>query len=193
MFFSIRRSPITLTHHQMRKHTLSLKPSPDSAPGPARMHGPCRQTRKASECGACFFCQASTISFHPNICLSRTHPPLPPTHRPPLPPPPIRTRRGGGRGRWGRRGIQNLPSQKTNINNTNLRGSRFPSLVRDAIPRPRAGAGPGEQVTPSAMVGGRSLALCQEAPEVLTHWLRLPAAARRIPVWHGESRAPRPH
>ncbi|XP_071071613.1 uncharacterized protein [Dasypus novemcinctus] len=38
-------------------------------------------------------------------------------------------------------GIQNLPSQKTNINNTNLRGSRFPSLVRDAIPRPRGRAG----------------------------------------------------
>ncbi|KAF7462420.1 hypothetical protein GHT09_012518 [Marmota monax] len=38
-------------------------------------------------------------------------------------------------------GIQNLPSQKTNINNTNLRGSGFPSLVRDAIPRPRGRAG----------------------------------------------------
>lgn len=33
-------------------------------------------------------------------------------------------------------------------------------------------------MTPSAMVGGRGLALCQEAPEVLTHWLRLRAALR---------------
>ena len=138
------------------------------------------------------FGQASTISLYPDICFGLTHHPLPPyTH--PTPSPANLNPRGRGRGRWGRRGIQNLPSRKTNINNTNLRGSGFPSLVRDAIPRPRAGAGPGEQVTPSAMVGGRSLALCQEAPEVLTHWLRLPAAARRIPVWHGESRAPWPH
>lgn len=49
--------------------------------------------------------------------------------------------RGRRRGRKGRRGFKTLPSQKTNINNTNLRGSRFPSPVRDAIPRPRGRAG----------------------------------------------------
>lgn len=65
-----------------------------------------------------------------------------------------------------------------------LRGGRFPSPVRDAIPR-APGAGPGEQVTPSTTGGGRRLAFVPRAPEVLTHWLRLPAAARRIPcVWH---------
>lgn len=88
-----------------------------------------------------FFCKASTISLYPDICLSLAHPPLPPPHVHPTPSPANSNPRGRRRGRWGRRGTQNLPSQKTNINNTNLRGSRFPSLVRDAIPRPRGRAG----------------------------------------------------
>lgn len=179
---------MSLTHHPLRKHTLSLKSSPSSAPGPTRMHGPCRQTRKASERGAGFG-QASII-FSPDIGLRLARPPLPPPQPSLQPSSAYSSPRGRGRGRWGRRGIQNLPSQKTNINNTNLRGGRFPSRVGTRSLGP--GAGPGEQVTPSATGGGRSLALCQEAPEVLTHWLRRPAAARRIPVWHGESRAPQP-
>lgn len=73
-----------------------------------------------------------------------------------------------------------------------LRGSRFPSPVRDAIPRPQGRAGRAGDAEPT--IGGRSLALCQEAPEVLTHWLRLPVAARRIPVCGtGKSPAPGPH
>lgn len=110
--FNIRPSHITLTHHQLRKHTLSLKPPPNSASGPARMHGPCRQTRKAWECGACFFCKASTISLYPDICLSLAHPPLPPPTYTPLPPRPIRTRGGGGGGDGAAGGLKTCPHKR---------------------------------------------------------------------------------
>lgn len=40
-------SPLS-TINQLRKHTLSLKSSPNSDPGPARMHGPCKQERLQS-------------------------------------------------------------------------------------------------------------------------------------------------
>ena len=185
VWFNIRPRPITCTHHQMRKHTLSLKPSPTKLGSWPSTHAWPMQTNKQGFRVWCLsFRQASTICFHPDLCL-RLHS-LP---RPPRPTPAPANSNPGEAGATGRRGIQNLPSRKTNRNNTNLRGSRFPSLVRDAIPGPRAGPGPGEQVTPGAMAGGRGLALCQEAPEVLTQRLRLPAAAGVA----RESRAPQPH
>lgn len=104
------------------------------------MHGPCRQTRKARECGAWFGVRHRIIiSFHPDLGFSLTHPPLPRSSPPPSPA--YSCPRGRGRRSWGSRGIQNLPSPKTNINNTNLRGGRFPCQVRGAVPRPRGRAG----------------------------------------------------
>lgn len=46
-WFNIRPNHITLMHQRQRKPTLSHKSAPNSFPGPASMHGPCRQTRKA--------------------------------------------------------------------------------------------------------------------------------------------------
>lgn len=137
VLFNIRPSPITCTHHQMRKHTLSLKPSPTKLGSWPSTHAwPMQTNKKGFRVWCLFFCQASTISFYPDICLSLHTLPPTPTLTPHSRPRQFQTPKGRRRGRRGRRGIQNLPSQKTNINNTNLRGSRFPSLVRDAIPRP---------------------------------------------------------
>lgn len=85
--FNIRSSRITRMHNQLRKHTLSLKSSPNWAPGPARMHGPCRQTRKALECGACFFVkhrQSPALTF-----VSALHTLSSPRHAHPTPPSPL--------------------------------------------------------------------------------------------------------
>lgn len=83
-----------------------------------------------------FFVKHRQSPFTLTILFKATHTLPSPLHTHPIPSPANSNPRRRGRGRWGRRGIQNLPSQKTNINNTNLRGSRFPSPVRDAIPRP---------------------------------------------------------
>lgn len=177
--------------------TLSLKPSqPNSAPWPSTHAWPMqRQTRKASECGACFSVRhrqsPSTLTF-----VSAFTPLLPHPHPHPTPPRQFQTpkRRGRGETMGPPGGIQNLPSQKTNINNTNLRAADSPSLVRDAIPRP-PGRGRAGRAGDAKRYGRRSrTSFVPEAPEVLTHWLRLRAAARRMPAWlGGKTRAPQPH
>lgn len=85
--FNVRPSLITLTHNQLKKHTLSLKSSPNSAPGPARMHGPCRQTRKAVRVLCLvwvffFFPQSIDNLLLPWHLLKAYTPSPPPTHTP---------------------------------------------------------------------------------------------------------------
>lgn len=80
-----------------------------------------------------------TLTFLKAVKTLPSSPPHTDTHTP-LPPPPTPARGGGGQGALQGR-VQILPSQKTNINNTNWRGGRFPSLLQDAVPGPRGWAG----------------------------------------------------
>ena len=101
-FFNIRPSPTTRTLHQMRKHTLSLKPSPTKLGSWPSTHAwPMQTNKKGFRVWSLFFCQASTISFYPDICFS-LHTLLPHPHpHTPLPPPPIPNPEEAGAGAMG--------------------------------------------------------------------------------------------